>query len=42
MAPSSNYLLPVHYTASNEPTEPQDVVEEMLPNVVTNGAVKKL
>jgi len=42
MAPSSNYLLPVHYTASSEPTEPQAVVAEMLPNVVTNGAVKKL
>jgi len=41
MTPSSNFLLPVHYTASSEPTEPQAVVVEMLPNVVTNGAVKK-
>ena len=42
MAPSSNFLLPVHYTASSEPTEPQAVAVEMLPNVVKNGTVKRL
>ena len=42
MAPSNNYLLPVHYSASSEPMEPQAVAVEMLPNVVTNVAVKKL
>jgi hypothetical protein len=42
MAPSSTYLLPVHYTASSEPREPQAVAVEMLPNIVTKGAVKKL
>jgi hypothetical protein len=42
MAPSSSYLLPVHDKASSEPAEPQAVVVEMLPNVVTNGAVKKV
>jgi hypothetical protein len=42
MAPASNYLLPVHHTASSERTETQTVVVDMQPNVVTNGAVKKL
>jgi hypothetical protein len=42
MTPSSSYLLPVHYNASSEATEPQAVVVDMLPNVVKNGAVKKV
>jgi len=42
MAPSSNFLLPVHSTAPSEPTEPQVVVVETLQNIVKNGAVKRL
>jgi hypothetical protein len=42
MASRSSYLLPVHYSASSVATEPQAVDVEMLPNKVTDGAVKKL